>query len=661
MIILPVLAALTLYVEPPEAPSRLDPDDIDALIALMESLSPSPAPEPGEAEPEGASEADAPATEPTGDDAADPADETGEAAAIDEAADDSAATPADDATEDDALEGEALEEEAVEDEAVTGPAAEDAADEAGVEDAGATDSAAPSDDTASDEAAVTDEPARAEPAVTPAAESAPAARPAPASRVMGPHTGPRDYETVRGSRLGSVTGFAWSVSVRPLGDEGATLAAEANGSASERRFLAGNGWAADNSGSTLNLYDFAARRLLRVNRDARTVTNTSLYAAARRNFDIYMFLSDAGQRERIEFGPGTVFDRFWLEAAMGVAAEPARLNTQETPRSDGGRDVSWQREGEEMTVAIARYGECAAVNTATTRHLLAGLGHALALHPQIIEAMDQRGEVPCAFSFVIISPDSPRGRVETWTLESAGPATLRLADFAGFRLTMPEASLLDGETIEAALAAVSGERGAAPPAPEFLGDIQALRNAGDYAGALLMLVQETAHFGPCPAETVGSERLACAGAVSLAQAGAGNAAFERVMEATAAVQENAHRVVIENLSGFLDRSDPPGAAARTLVANEMVSWGSEALSVYPDIDPGVLLQEALIMDPFAPDAYWHLGRRYMEAGAPEAAWTLFDLGRALPGREATPLLQQATRIERSLEQLAPALFGPAAQ
>ena len=70
--------------------------------------------------------------------------------------------------------------------------------------------------------------------------------------------------------------------------------------------------------------------------------------------------------------------------------------------------------------------------------------------------------------------------------------------------------------------------------------------------------------------------------------------------------------------------------------------------------------EAIALDPVAPDPYWHLGRLYLQAGAPHAAWVFFDLGRALPGREPTPILAQAGELEARLSAVAPSWTGPAA-
>ena len=179
---------------------------------------------------------------------------------------------------------------------------------------------------------------------------------------------------------------------------------------------------------------------------------------------------------------------------------------------------------------------------------------------------------------------------------------------------------------------------------------------GDLSGAYLLTFQETHHFGPCPDQAIGSARLVCAESLSLGRTGIGNSGYERASEGIRAMQDGDHAFAVNQLAYFLDRDDRAGAAARILVANELIAWGREGLAVRPDLDPAQLLAEALVIDPLAPDVYWHLGVRYLEAGAPHAAWSLFDLGRSLPGREPTPLLAQVDRLEATLAQVAPALL-----
>jgi hypothetical protein len=201
MIILPFLAALMLASQPPVPPERLDPDDIEALEALLEALT--------RAEnPSSTPDDTAPATEPPAE--ADPDVEPAPVAA----------------------------------------------------DAGA-DETPPAVDRATD--------TRAAPRPSPQGETRPqaAAGPetsqdaAPTLTAMGPHVGPSDYEAMRGAPLGSATRFVWSVTVRPLDEQGAVLVQDADEAdapaAQERRFLAGNGWAAEETDSALTLNDFTSR------------------------------------------------------------------------------------------------------------------------------------------------------------------------------------------------------------------------------------------------------------------------------------------------------------------------------------------------------------------------------------------------------------------
>lgn len=519
-------------------------------------------------------------------------------------------------------------------------------------------------------------PAAAQPAPAASADPAPpapsvAVRTAPpASRAvapfgrMGPHTGFERYAEARGSALGNGRSLTWRVVVGDMGDDGAPPAdsAPADGTpVRNRTFFAGNGWAGETGANATTLFDLAAERILTLDAGSGTYTNTSLFAAVRRNVDIYTALSRAGQAEEIAFGPSTRFHRFWLEAAMGVAAAPAGLTRSARPAERGGGQVtSWYRAGQTVPVASAWTGcEAADRDPARLRSLVTVLGHRVPLHPDILGAL-RDGEPLCGFSFAVISPDSPDGRTELWQLTDHAPFNPATLGFQQAQLLAGESGVIAQEVQDAILAVLAGELGAPPSPPDFLVEIQALSERGDYAGAMLTLAQETAHFGLCPAETIGSERLACAGAFTLAEAGAGDPGFQAVMEATEAAADGAHRLAVERLSPFLERTDRAGSAARTLAARQLVEWGEGGAAAHPDLDPPALLAEALVIDPFAAAIYWHLAQRYMAAGAPEEAWFFLDAGRALPGRDEADLTAQASNLENRLRQLAPALVFPTA-
>ncbi|WBQ10755.1 hypothetical protein L2D01_02995 [Hyphomonadaceae bacterium ML37] len=235
-----------------------------------------------------------------------------------------------------------------------------------------------------------------------------------------------------------------------------------------------------------------------------------------------------------------------------------------------------------------------------------------------------------------------------------GPLGLRLpGGVRGARLTLKGDEYLEAAGA-AALAAVTGPAARAPDHADFYEAFERARSTGHLAEALLISVQETHHFGPCPEDSmVGGARLTCALVMDLSRSGIGDAQFERAAQGLDAALEGAHRVAVDSLSNFIDSGEYAAPAARLLTASALIGWGPEGLAARPDLDPAGLLLEAIETDPYAPEAYWRLGQRFMEAGSAETAWTLFDLGRSLPGREPGLGLEQVGVIEARLAELAP--------
>jgi len=466
-----------------------------------------------------------------------------------------------------------------------------------------------------------------------------------AAQAQGPETAPADYETARGAPFGEAQAVAWDI-----------LVASADGAAGLNRVEVelGADWVAWRSGADpVQRVDLRAGRLLR--QDAGALRNIALPAEARRRLDIYAGLSRAGSLEEIPFGQAGRFHRVWLEAAMGVAARSGDVTVRET-------SYGFEAVFDNTIVFSADYGDeggslCgdARIDPSRRAAALALIRHAVPVHPDAFDALQARDRLPCAFSYTVFSPDSPAGRFESWILRAGRGGLPALADAADSRL--PDGELF-GDAGDAALAAARSAPGTAPEPADFFSEVQRLRATGDLAGAFLTTIQETHHFGPCPEQAIGSIRLACAEASSLAQASLGDPALAQILSGLAAVRQRNHSQAIAALAPHVRRQDRAGAAARIIVANELVSWGREGLDARPDLDPAALLGEALVLDPYAPDVYWHLGRRYLAAGAPHAAWSLFDLGRALPDRAPTPLLEQVDAMEGQIAELAPDWIQP---
>lgn len=464
---------------------------------------------------------------------------------------------------------------------------------------------------------------------------------------QGPETSPWDYEASRAEAFGEGISVAWDI-----------IVASSDGAANLNRVQAelGPDWVAWREPTgPVQWVDLAEGRILRI--DAGTLTNIALVAEARRRLDIYAGLSRAGSLDEIQFGAAGSFNRVWLEAAMGVAARSEDVIIEDT---QFGFEARFQNE----TVFSADYGDSegslcgdARIDEANRAATLALIRHAVPVHPDAFDALQSREALPCAFSYTVYSPDSPNGRFESWILREGNNRALPRPDSVT-REALPQEELI-GPVAETAIAAVRVSQSEAPEPIEFFSDMQALRTTGDLAGAFLITVQESHHFGPCPQQSVGSARLACAEAASLMRQAQSDPALSQIMQGMVAMRQGNHAEAVNQLSGFRLREDRAGAAVRILVANELVAWGREGLQLRPDLDPAQMLAEALAIDPYAPDIYWHLGRRYLEAGAPHAAWSLFELGQALPGREPTPLLDQVDTLEARIAELAPDWINPA--
>ena len=481
-----------------------------------------------------------------------------------------------------------------------------------------------------------------------------------AQSAMGPHVGAQDYVAARGEPFGPAGRILFEVTRGPAPDSydarrtsagGADdLPDPENGETVERTVMVGADWiqAQTETGSTL--YDFSARRVVRIDEAEGEMVNSSLFAEAKRGADIVAALSEAGSRGTVEFEGVGEIDRFWLEAAMGVATEPAALDM----RVSGETGWTLWRKGSDA-VAAASFRGCGldGLSAGQRDAALGWMNAALAIHPDILAELKTRDALPCALTFAVYSPDSPDGRIEVWramdveTIEDPDPLP------ADPGVALPGADALEGAHVDRALAAARGELGEAPGPADFGDMIVAELDAGNPAGALMLTLAETMHFGACPEEVVGSARTACGMSGEIARAGEDDPDYEQAAEGLQALREGSVRAAYQAFEDHLDRGDPAGAAARMIAVDALAVWGDEGR---PDLDALELLEGALEADPFMPDAYARLGARYLNAGAPEPAFALFDLGRALPGAEPAGPLGRIGELETRLIGLAPGYF-----
>lgn len=489
-----------------------------------------------------------------------------------------------------------------------------------------------------------------------------------------------------------------------------------SGEAVTRILYLSPGYVRDENSNSVSVYDFATNRHLTLDLGAQTMTNISYAAEVRRRTDTYLGLSQAGRLEQIPLGPGRSFDRFWLEAAMGIRREPVELATayangqltvtrgdgptllsasfdvedgdapeavEETPAADDAPasemdailamatpiDLS---SGESFvfnpseaaapidlggTNPVMAYPDSSPEAQAQAELFRRWMRHALPLHPDVLAALRGAPAIPSGFSYFVVSPDSPDGRLEAWTLQSMEPVDDGFRLEEGFSARAGAPALLTDTILP--VTAEAAQHDFAPGEDAFLEAITAYRESGDLPRAYLVTYQESARNGPCPPPGQAASRAVCGEVSSLVAAGIGNSEFESIFAAVTQIGGENGETILDTLSPYLEEETLAGAAARAIVANELLAWAVRDPEGPPaDINPNVLLTEAIMIDPYAGATYRYLGNSLLTLRNPVGAWTVFDAGRSVPGAASHPLLAEVGVQEVRLQGLAPEFFLP---
>lgn len=451
----------------------------------------------------------------------------------------------------------------------------------------------------------------------------------------GPHLSRAGYLAHRGETAPGARELVWRVDVYAL--DGLRLESR------ERRLVIGDDYVVDFAPDARLALDFRTERRLESDA-ALAMRNQAMSGYVHRRADLYSRFSADGTRDEIPLGPELVLERFWLEAAMGIANASAVLEVAET--EDGATEVN--REGLDaplLTISGAREG-----GPRDGDLFRRWLRHALPIHPDALAAFDPDGGVPDRFDFIVISPDSPRGRRERWTLESDGA----LEDFALWPEDLPAADAIayDGPTrlLETGLAATRAP-GGAPSSQDFIAAAEIAEERGDLTAAYLTLYQASHHFGSCDTRP---DLETCAASAAIGARGLGDPLFEALIGALS-VATSDRASAVRGLSMHADGDGEAGAAAALISAIAQSTLRTDEAGAG---DPMALFIASAEADAYAPLTYWHAGRWLASQGEFEAAWLCWDLARALPAAPNLTILSDASLLEARIRALAPDFFAP---
>ena len=479
------------------------------------------------------------------------------------------------------------------------------------------------------------------------------------------------------------------------------------------------------AGSTI-LYDFAHARRLTLDMDARTVRNESFYGDIRQRLDTYFGLSQGGTLDDIPYGPDRSFERFWLEAAMGLRRTPVDLTsdissgmmrvgrdgvtvfaftTDADDTEDGDEDDAEQDEivldlnneagtdseaedasSDDDLLALLRADDTAeetvedAADEAETTDAETGpeaesaddaqaatgpllvhadifrrwMRHALPIHPDAMSAMDGETVIPARFELIIVSPASPEGRREIWTLESV--------EFAADEFPLPTnlSPIYPGpqDQVDRVFAAAISGTDSNPEAhtEALMEEIESYRAEGNLSAAFLAAYQDSAQVGLCSQRTL--DRPSCNAINQIVASGLGTASFERLFAGITAIASGDHQLAYEAVEPFLDLGGYAGASANIIGGNEVIAWVASGGEPPEEANPFDMLVTAIENDPAAAATYWHLGQAWLTTGERHAGWAVFDIGRIVDGEPYHRLLAQSYVLEDRLRQLAPDFFLP---
>jgi hypothetical protein len=477
---------------------------------------------------------------------------------------------------------------------------------------------------------------------------------APVMTLAGPHLDRQSYLENRGDRSDRVLRVRWRVQRFSLDN---VLQSE------ETRSLAiGDGYVTEIGGDAQTI-DFAADRQLEPARtlDGQAMVNRPVASHVHRQMDTFAFYTRGGELEEVMAPDGTKFERFWIEAAMGVRLTPV---TMDVTTNDAG-DVEVRRN--ELGSVIFGFEPGTEGDSEDADLFRRWMRHTIPVHPDALNAMNLQDGLPETVSFLVFSPSSPMGRRETWTQISVDaaradfpwPDEMPAADAPAYAAPAPglPEGLRENPALSALLASGLAAASAPTEAPDqqaFLNAAQAAQDRADRAGAYLSLYHASHHWGPCTAQ---ADSAVCQRLNRATAAGLGDTQFEQVIAALSAMRSD-RDAAINNLQPHFHRRDFAGATANLLAAQALAELRASGSQDHPDLNPIQLFAQAAAADPYAPLTYWHAGRYAASMGDVETGWVLFDIARSLPAAPELPMLNEAVTMQAQLRSIAPSYFGP---
>ena len=398
-------------------------------------------------------------------------------------------------------------------------------------------------------------------------------------------------------------------------------------------------------GSTDKLYDFALRRIFIIDRTSRSFANTSLYGnLASRVFEAQnrAFISGALNAAKVEAKPQPL-DAFWAASELGVALPNQAPPTIERRAEQNNSIVFWYG-GQE----VARITPSSVqLSTEELRRLGSFLHYECSLHPEIVIAFLASGRLPQKFVFERAA-GTKRTRV-SYELASVEVIEVTYPLPADYRADLLPARSGDTASeqfrplLPVMLEAIALRHGGGPRSiSDYEMAIDQALSSGKGFQALLLAVELRLQHGnsaancatapvPQPCHSLGEIRTAIGGDERAAS-------YFAAMQAEQVDHDEAKAIGIWRAIPRDDLAN--GYVVDDHIANAMTTkgiLGSETLSMFTS---------AIRENPYVSTFYKDLGDYFARQYRTDLAWLCYDLGRELPGANATPVLPSITNLEK---------------
>lgn len=402
-------------------------------------------------------------------------------------------------------------------------------------------------------------------------------------------------------------------------------------------------------GARRTVYDFKLRRVIELDLNARRFSSTSLYAGiAFRVFE---------RRNRTALGTalrGATLPEgmkpFWVESQLGVIdpAQP-RPAIQNQRAADG--SLTFRFEGADVVRFVP---SAEAVPDAERVRFARALRYLTQIHPTILDQILAANIVPATLTYVGVATTAKSS--VTLILKSVDRLSVEFplaADFTSETLRNEPndalGSALNG-IVPLMLQAVAGQYGAGARSVEashaMIGD--ALGSGATFQAVLLSFELMLQH---------GQQAVTCANAPAaprcyslreVADVARGDPRAQAYLQALQIESQDQNRAI--ELRQGIARSGLTQAAALDIMLANGLSQSQKHSEALP------LFLSAIRANPYVASFYKDLGDHFLRDYRTDLAWICFDLGRMLPGADATGNFRAIDQLEQQLASQNPSSF-----